>query len=315
MRILLMIAVIVMAPLFGTAFGITRDLTSYTIQRVWSDPASVYVVYTLHRAAVDGSFSDIHGTVTRQTQELRLARVSKKALARSGQITLEEGDTGTSLIYQDSDFELARIKEGAMLTTLSTRTNLPPCDAIWAATGAIRSAPGLFYCGTIYDTNGEVILRLPADIGIERTDRSHRAQKVDPLNLLNLAGNRFVVAFGQDSLMVVSLAQVKSSEGLTIKSWPMKGDDASSVTQRLVASNDGYLPQGNAQAYSPARIVLRPIRVEDEWILLCALKGCQQVTIPWTYSYVIVDEISRECILFRQQDLTKPVVEVRTISF
>ena len=111
MRILLMIAVIVMAPLFGTAFGITRDLTSYTIQRVWSDPASVYVVYMLHRAAVDGSLSDIHGTVKLQTQELRLTRVSKKALAKSGQITLGEGDTGTTLIYQDSDFELARIKE------------------------------------------------------------------------------------------------------------------------------------------------------------------------------------------------------------
>ena len=312
MRLMLTIVAVLVVLACGLAFGISRHLTSYAIQRMWSDATSVYVVYNLRRESVQVSLSDIDGTVKGQKDELRLLRRSKVGFVRSDKLNLVEGDTATSSIYQDADFNLTRTKEGATLRVGSTRTDLPLCDIVWAATGAVRSAPGLFYCGAIYDTNGKVIFRLPANIGIEDADRSHIAQKVEPLNS---AANRFAVAFGKESLMVVPLSQVKSSDGLTTKSWPMNGGHESSLVLPLAASDDAYLPQSDALAYSPERIVLRPIRVEDKWILLCTQKNCQQVPIPWEYSYVIVDEIDHECIFFRQQDLTKPVVDIRTISF
>jgi len=312
MRLTLTAVALVVVLVGGLVFGISRNFMSYTIQRMWSDPTSVYVLYKLRRESVHVSLSDINGTVKSQKDELRLLRLSKEGFARSDTIKLAEGDAATSLIYQDSDFNLTRTKEGATLSVGSTRADLQPCDVVWAATGAVRSVSGLFYCGVIYDTNGKAILRLPTNIGSEDADRSRIEQKVEPLNS---AANRFVVAFGEESLMVVPLAQVKSSHGLAINSWPINGDHRSSLALPLAASDGTYLPQGDALAYSPARIVLRPIRAEDRRLLLCTQKSCQQVTIPWIYSYVIVDESARECIFFRQQDLTKPVVEIRAVSF
>jgi hypothetical protein len=45
------------------------------------------------------------------------------------------------------------------------------------------------------------------------------------------------------------------------------GDRASFTALPLSASGYAYLPKGNALAYSPACIVLRPISIEHLWLL------------------------------------------------
>jgi hypothetical protein len=281
---------VVFVLICGAAFGISRKITSYTIERMWSDQTSVYIVYRIRRQSVHVSLADISGTVRDQNEELRLLRLQKESIAKLDRLMLAAGDVASS-IYQDSDFDLERTNDGVVLKAGAIRTDLQSCETLWAVT-VIRAAPGLFYCGVIYDTKGTAILKLPIS-----------------------AVNRSVVAFGSESLMVVPVTQVKSSDGLAIKTWSMNGSHESSLTVPLPGSDDAYLPQGTELAYSPARIVLRPIHVEDKRMLLCTQKSCQQLPIPWVYSYVVVDEIARKCIFFRQQDLTRPAVETRTISF
>ena len=312
MRPAIILVALAITAVCGLAVGMSKSVTSYAVQRTWSDSASIYLVYRIRRETVHFSLLDIHGTITGQRDEVKILRKSKESLAGSGTLQFASHNPDTSLLYKDSQFELTERGQGASLATASSRTDLAPCNAAWANTGVVRFSAGIFYCGTIYDFNTRVIARfLPA----VATDSGELSSEMPDLAPLNSPMKRLVAIFGENSLVLARVSPVRSSEGLAIQIRSIDGRSAFSKVLFLGNSDTVYMPQYNPLAYSPARFVLRPTRIEDNWILLCTESECQKVTIPWAYSNLIVDERSRNCVFLRQQDLTKPVTQYQVVPF
>jgi hypothetical protein len=293
----------------------TESELYYTIDRVWFDSISIYIVYTKKRVTSRYSMSDIHGTVIGEKSEIFLNRLPREVGGNSRIYKLDEIEDATSIIYRDKDFDIASVGDGVRLSGGKKTTAPPKCmESIWfplhgTRQEVIRVRNRLLYCGMLFDPSGDFALEIPKSVtGVVESDHHDHPSFIFPLLILSAISN--------DNLLIMRADPIGPVTELRIGVWPLNSNkEMKWVKYALPASPGGYEVL-TSQVYSPTSFVLRPVLIDDKSVLLCNEARCERISIHDRYSVLIVDEEQKKVIeILPGYMLKKPEVSVYTSSY